>query len=63
MSTNVAIPNATFDCVNAGFNVVIARDAIAGHPVEYTDHIVQNTLAVVAKICVTDDLVAAWTTA
>ena len=61
VSTNVAIPNATFDCVNAGFNVVIARDAIAGYPVEYTDHIVKNTLSIVAKICVTDELVTAWT--
>jgi nicotinamidase-related amidase len=61
VSTNVAIPNATFDCVNAGFNVVIPRDAITGYPVEYTDHIVQNTLSVVAKICVTEELVAAWT--
>ena len=61
VSTNVAIPNATFDCVNAGFNVVIARDAITGYPVEYTDVIVQNTLSVVAKICTTDQLVAAWT--
>ena len=63
VSTNVAIPNATFDCVNAGFNVVIARDAIAGYPVEYTDAMVQNTLSVVAKICLTDELVAAWTAA
>jgi len=60
VSTNVAIPNATFDCVNTGFNVVIARDAIAGFPIEYTDHIVQNTLSVVAKICSTEQLVAAW---
>jgi nicotinamidase-related amidase len=61
VSTNVAIPNAAFDCVNAGFNVVIARDAIAGFPLEYTDTMVKNTLSIVAKICVTDELVAAWT--
>jgi nicotinamidase-related amidase len=61
VSTNVAIPNATFDCVNAGFNVVIARDAIAGYPLDYTDVIVQHTLSVVAKVCVTDELIAAWT--
>lgn len=61
VSTNVAIPNATFDCVNAGFSVVIPRDAITGYPVDYTDVVIRNTLAVVAKICTTDDLVAAWT--
>ena len=60
VSTNVAIPNATFDCVNAGFNVVIARDAITGHPADYTDVIVKNTLSLVAKICTTDELVEIW---
>jgi nicotinamidase-related amidase len=62
VSSNVAIPNATFDCVNAGFNAVIARDAITGHPPEYTDVILANTLALVAKICSTDELVEVWTT-
>jgi nicotinamidase-related amidase len=60
VSTNVAIPNATFDCVNAGFNVVIPRDAITGHPAEYTEVIVQNTLSLVAKMCTTDELVGIW---
>lgn len=60
VSTNVAIPNATLDCVNFGFNVVIPRDAITGYPVDYTDVIIKNTLSLVAKICTTDDLVEIW---
>src|SRR6476646_5935495 len=60
VSTNVAIPNATFDCVNAGFNVVIARDAITGHPADYTDVIVHNTLSLVAKITTHGELVTVW---
>ena len=60
VSTNVAIPNATLDCVNFGFNVVIPRDAITGYPVDYTDVIVKNTLALVAKITTTDELVELW---
>jgi len=60
VSTNVAVPNATFDCVNEGFNVVIPRDAITGHPPSYTDVIVQHTLSVVAKICTTEQLVDTW---
>jgi len=60
VSTNVAIPNATLDCVNFGFNVVIPRDAITGYPVDYTDVIIKNTLALVAKITTTDELVALW---
>jgi nicotinamidase-related amidase len=60
VSTNVAIPNATLDCVNFGFNVVIPRDAITGYPVDYTDVIVKNTLSLVAKITTTDELVGIW---
>jgi nicotinamidase-related amidase len=60
VSTNVAIPNATLDCVNFGFNVVIPRDAITGYPVDYTDVIIKNTLSLVAKITTTDELVAIW---
>jgi nicotinamidase-related amidase len=60
VSTNVAIPNATLDCVNFGFNVVIARDAITGYPLEYTDVIIKNTLSLVAKITTTDELVDLW---
>jgi nicotinamidase-related amidase len=61
VSTNVAIPNATLDCVNFGFNVVIPRDAITGYPVDYTDVIIKNTLSLVAKITTTDELTALWT--
>jgi nicotinamidase-related amidase len=60
VSSNVAIPNATFDAVNLGYEVVIARDAITGFPAEYTDVIIANTLSLVATIVTTDDLVAAW---
>src|SRR4030081_442419 len=61
VSTNVAIPNATFDCVTARFNVVIARDAITGHPADYTDVIFKNTFSLLAKIFTTDELVEIWT--
>jgi nicotinamidase-related amidase len=60
VSTNVAIPNATFDCVNVGFNVVIPRDAITGYPVDYADVLIKNTLSLVAKITTTDELIDAW---
>jgi len=40
--------------------VVVPRDAIAGVPQDYTDTIVDNSLALVATITTTDELVAAW---
>jgi nicotinamidase-related amidase len=60
VSSNVAIPNAVFDAVNLAYEVVVPRDAIAGVPASYTDTIVDNSLALVATITTTDDLVACW---
>jgi len=60
VSTNVAIPNAVFDAVNLGYQVVVPVDAIAGVPMEYTDAIVRNTLALVATTTHTDQVLACW---
>jgi nicotinamidase-related amidase len=49
-----------FDLVNLAYEVVVPRDAIAGFPAEYTDVIVDNSLALVATIATTDELIAAW---
>ena len=37
VSLNVAIPNLVMDAVNAGYRVVLPRDAVAGIPAEYGD--------------------------
>lgn len=60
VSTNVAIPNAVFDAVNLGYQVVLPVDALAGVPVEYTDVIVRNTLSLVATTTTTDEVLACW---
>ncbi|OEJ27966.1 isochorismatase [Streptomyces agglomeratus] len=60
VSANVAIPNAVFDAVNLGFTVVVASDAIAGVPSDYTPAMIRNTLALVATITTTDDVLACW---
>jgi nicotinamidase-related amidase len=60
VSSNVAIPNAVFDAVNLAYEVVVPRDAIAGVPPSYTDTIIDNSLALVATITTTDELVACW---
>jgi nicotinamidase-related amidase len=60
VSSNVAIPNAVFDAVTLAYEVVVPRDAIAGYPAEYTDTIIDNSLALVETITTTDELVACW---
>lgn len=61
VSVNVAIINLTFDAVNAGYAVVIPRDAVAGTPPEYVDAVFEHTLGIIASITTTDDVIDAWT--
>lgn len=56
VSANVAVPNAVFDAVNLGYTVVVPRDAIAGVPSEYTPAMIRNTLALVATVATTDEV-------
>ncbi|MCF3144263.1 cysteine hydrolase [Streptomyces platensis] len=60
VSANVAIPNAAFDAVNLGYTAVVPADAIAGVPADYTPAIIRHTLALVATVTTTDEVLAAW---
>jgi nicotinamidase-related amidase len=60
VSVNVAITNLAFDAVNAGYQVVLPTDAIAGTPREYAEQVFQHTLRNVATLATTDDVLAAW---
>jgi nicotinamidase-related amidase len=61
VSSNIAIPNAVFDAVNLGYEVVLVRDAVAGTPPEYTDLIIEHSLSLVARVVTTEELLACWT--
>ncbi|CAL9324445.1 cysteine hydrolase [Streptomyces sp. SudanB52_2052] len=58
VSANVAIPNAVFDAVNRGYTVVVPADAIAGVPSDYTPAMIRHTLALVATVATTDEVLA-----
>jgi nicotinamidase-related amidase len=60
VSVNVAITNLVMDAVNLGYDVVLPRDAVAGLPQEYADAVIDNTLALLATVVTTDDLIGAW---
>jgi nicotinamidase-related amidase len=60
VSVNVAITNLVMDAVNAGYDVVLPRDAVCGLPREYADSVIDNTLALLAALVTTDDLIARW---
>lgn len=60
VSVNVAIVNLVMDAVNAGYRVVLPRDAVAGIPADYADAVIDNTLSLLATVTTTDDLLQAW---
>jgi nicotinamidase-related amidase len=61
VSVNVAITNLVMDAVNLGYDVVLPRDAVAGLPKEYADAVIDNTLALLATVVTTADLIDRWT--
>ncbi|MET8226349.1 cysteine hydrolase [Streptomyces sp. NPDC005301] len=58
VSANVGVPNAVFDAVNRGYTAVVPADAIAGVPADYTSAMIRHTLALVATVTTTDDVLA-----
>lgn len=60
VSVNIAIPNLVMDAVNLGYDVVLPRDAVCGIPREYADAVIDNTLALLATVVTTDDLLRIW---
>jgi len=60
VSVNIGMTNLAFDAVNRGYQMVMPRDAIAGVPDDYAQAVIDNTLALVATITTTEDVLAAW---
>ncbi len=60
VSVNVAMQSFAFDAVNASYQVVIPRDAVAGFPKEYVEAVFAHTLGAVATLVETEDVVGAW---
>jgi nicotinamidase-related amidase len=63
VSVNIGMTNLALDAVNRGYQTVLPRDAIAGVPAEYADAVIDNTLALVATISTTDEVLRAWASA
>jgi nicotinamidase-related amidase len=60
VSLNVALMGLSIGLVNAGYQVVIPRDAVAGVPQDYARTLLDNTYAMVATVVSTDDVLAVW---
>jgi nicotinamidase-related amidase len=60
VSVNIGMTNFVMDAVNAGYQFVLPRDAVAGVPPEYAAAVIDNTLALLSTVVTTDDVVAVW---
>ena len=60
VSVNVGILGLCLSAVDLGYQVVLVRDAVAGVPRQYADAVIDNSLAMVATVVSSDELIQAW---
>jgi nicotinamidase-related amidase len=63
VSLNIAILNLAMEAVNHGYQVIVAKDAVAGVPASYAEPVMANTLAPIAVLATTEQIVTAWSAA
>ena len=60
VSVNVGILGLTIEAVNAGYQVVIPREAVTGTPDEYVAAVMEHTLRLLATVVPVEQVVARW---
>jgi nicotinamidase-related amidase len=60
VSVNIAIPSLVMDAVNAAYQVVLPRDAVAGVPRAYADQVIDLSLSLLATVTTTRELLDIW---
>lgn len=60
VSVNVGMTNFVMDAVNLGYQFVLPRDAVAGLPAAYADAVIDNTLALLATVTTTREVLGVW---
>jgi hypothetical protein len=60
VSVNVGMLNLAMDAVNGCYLFVLPRDCVAGVPADYADAVLDNTLALIATITTSAEIMAAW---
>jgi nicotinamidase-related amidase len=60
VSLNLAITHTAGHVTQAGFELVVPRDAVGGTPSGYAEQVLSNTIAVLGRITTVDDLIAEW---
>ena len=59
-SVNIGVLGLVLTAVDLGYQGVVPRDAVAGVPASYADAVIDNTIAMLATVTTTNDLIEAW---
>jgi nicotinamidase-related amidase len=60
VSVNLGILGLTIEAVNAGYQVIIPREAVAGTPDAYVEQVFEHTLRLLATVTTVEQVAAAW---
>jgi nicotinamidase-related amidase len=60
VSLNLAITHTAGHATQAGFDLVVPRDAVGGTPAAYAEQVLDNTIAVLARLTTVDRLIGEW---
>jgi nicotinamidase-related amidase len=60
VSVNLGIFGMSLSAVDLGYQVVIARDAVAGVPAAYAQSVIDQSLSLIATVVTTEDILAVW---
>jgi nicotinamidase-related amidase len=61
VSLNLAITHTAGHLTQAGFELVVPRDAVGGTPQEYAKQVLDNSIAVLGRLTTVDQLIGEWT--
>jgi nicotinamidase-related amidase len=62
VSLNLAVTHTAGHVTQAGFELVVPRDAVGGTPAAYAQQVLDNTIAVLGRLTTVDHLIEEWTT-
>jgi nicotinamidase-related amidase len=61
VSLNLAITHTAGHVTQAGFELIVPRDAVGGTPKGYAEQVLDNTIAVLGRLTTIDQLIGEWT--
>jgi nicotinamidase-related amidase len=60
VSLNLGIIGSALSAIDLGYQVVVVRDAVVGLPREYAEAVLNNSIAMIATIVTSAELIDAW---